>query len=386
MVVEGKVLLLETGGADYGAYLLAHGFVRLLGTDAVRMWPYKWTNEGKTHVYTERVRGSEVLCPKGNGLDYGPYTTGSELWADPRFFRAWDPARVPNADVARDQPAPFVKPLGIPYASDEKVLAMVREGAFRVIVLNGVRWHGSAALAELKKTFGDRLPPVVVCDHEDYPQRRWDFLDAFGTGLYFKRTVLEGGHRHDFLLGRRSTPVRPLPFSSMWDVAWVPWDKRRYDVLCVYGPTHVLREQICREVEGLVSREGKTGLFCVGHPYTHGEWLQLLADSRVVVDHQPIGTDTLRFWEAASAGCAVVSDFHLVTPEPRIDPACHFFQYPHDTAVEDPDVRVSRLLETLREVLSDPAEAERRAKALYDLVRAHHTTQCRARMVLETVA
>lgn len=380
-----QVLILENMGSDYGAYFLSRGFCKLLGADRVRMWPFKKTNEGGVDQYPERVTDGQVLQVKGGKVVYGPYFSGSELWDHPALWRFWKPEKnLPGGWLPSDAPVYHMEPLGIPEASDDEIFSMLSAGAFGLMVLNGPRWQNSAALSELQSKFGSRLPPLALCDHEDYPQRRWDYADRFRPRVYFKRSYITGGHPCDFLLGTRpGVTVRPLPFSSMWDLPWVPWAEREIDVFCVFGSTQVMRARL-KDVamEVAASFPGLRTMSALGHPMKHPEYLRTLAKSKIVIDQQGFGTDTMRFWEAAAAGTCVISDFALETPPDPLSPGEHFCKYDHDLSPACDQQDFVRFRQELVAAIEDDAGSGARARRLYDQVRSHHTNAARARYVL----
>lgn len=382
--MRDKVLMLENGGADYGAYFLTLGFSKLLGPDRIRMWPYKWTYEGQPHRYVERCKGTDVIVVEDGHLKYGRYKTGSELWDDPAYFRAWDPSRFPEAVIATDGPVGFAKEkTGIPVESDERIFQMIRDQEFGLIVLNGARWHNSAALLELQTTFGDALPPLAFCDHEDYPQLRWDFVDLFRPVVYFKRTLLMGGHPLMHMFGTRDIPVVPMPFASMWDIPWTPWKDRDIDLFCVFGATQPFRQKIKDAAMRAASRNPACRVMgAVGHPMDHAEYMRTLARSKVVIDHQNTGSDTVRHWEASAAGCLLVTDLRIMTPPTRILPGQHYYRYGENRPPDSTDTGTDDLEELLEEVLSDVDAHEEIAKRNYDVVRASHKPVDRAAFVL----
>lgn len=395
----GKVLLLETLGADYGSYFLARGFCDLLGPGNVRSWPYKHSHNGGNDHYPERCHnppgrplvlhvtprtGTRTMPGQRPGtprLGYVAPFPSSELWAHRALWRGWKPEALPGAAIANSGPVHFFAPLGIPEASDDEIFQMVREGAFSLAVVNGARWHGTAALHELRHTIPS-LPPVALADHEDYPQRRSDFTDAISPAVYCKRTMLEGGHPMTFRMGLRpNVRVAPLPFSSIWDVPWVPWAEREFDVCCLVGNTHVSRKRMLEATKATVERLGARGRFSLGHlPYP--EFLQVLSRSKIVVDQQGFGSDTVRFWEGISSGAAVLSDHHLVHPAPALQPGTHFLQYPNDTSPASDKQDFRRFAELLAGAIQDDAGTERIARAGYDAVRAHHRAVHRAQLVI----
>lgn len=379
-----KVLLLETLGADYGAYFLTRGFAKLLGAENVRMWPYKRTNEGQPDSYPERYFNGRSLRVVGGQVVYTEPYSGSELWADPALWRFWKPEKnLPSARLPNDMPVRHATPIGIPESSDEEIFAMLGRREFNLIVLNACRWHGSAALHELRAVFGQHLPPVVIADHDDYTQRRWDFADVFKPVAYFKRSMLVGGHRSEFDMGQRDYPVRPMPFSSMWEIDWVPWEEREVDVFCVFGATQVMRRRF-KDVtlEVMQKFPDKRVMAAVGHPMGHAEYLKMLSKAKIVVDQQSFGTDTLRFWEASSAGACLLSDFNLCTPPEEVKPGTHYYKFDNDLSPNGDQQNFVAFRRELERAVTDDAETHARARRLYDAVRRDHTNAARAAYVI----
>lgn len=378
-----KVLILETRGGDYGAYFVTRGFTKLLGADNVRMWPHKNTNERGTDNYPERIFRGQVLTAQNGRVVYGPNYSGNELWKDKALWRFWDPAKnISPSPIPTDGPINHTEALGIPYATDDEIFNMIRNNEFSLIVLNGCRWHGAAALSELQATFGSALPPVVICDHDDYVHIRWDFFDTFKPLLYFKRSFVRSGHTDT----RSNSVIKPLPFSSMWDVQWVPWNEREIDVFCVFGSTQVMRRRF-REVTLEITQQFPhlRVMSAIGHPMNHPEYLLTLAKSKIVIDQQSFGTDTLRFWEASSSGCCLISDFNVFTPPTEILPETHYYKYDNDTSAAGNQQNFIRFRTELTKAIENDAETEKRAKALHDNVRNYHTNAAHAKYIIDCV-
>lgn len=386
--MSGKVLILETKGGDYGAYFVTRGFTKLLGSENVRMWPYKHTNERGTDHYPERYVNGQVLQIQNGKVGYGRSFVWNELWTDKLFWRFWNPEKnIPGTQLPSDGPINHTEKLNVPYASDDEIFAMITNNEFELIVLNGCRWHGAAALSELKANFSNSLPPIVMCDHDDYTQRRWDFYDAFNPLIYFKRSYIRGGHPNDNTFGNRPNAiVKPLPFSSMWDVEWVPWNQRDIDVFCVFGSTQVMRTKF-KEVTLEITKQfpNLRVMAAIGHPMTHPEYLTTLSRAKIVIDQQSYGTDTLRFWEASSSGCCLISDFNIHTPPEEIVPETHYYKFDNDISPSGNNQNFVRFRSELTKAIQNDTETEKRARALYDNVRKYHTNAAHAQYIINSV-
>ena len=377
-----KVLLLNTMGADYGQYMLTHGFFSLLGPERVVCYPHKNTFHGGRDMYPERTVGNtHYLGPGGPGISW------SELWIDSKWWRAWEPERWPNVPTAKDGSPGFYRPLPEPpeKATWESVTRDIKNGVFKFIVLNDARWHSSAALSELQnKGFG---LPVIMCDHEDYYQIRWDFIRAFGPKIYFKRSWMEGWTDWlytDKVQIQNPPSFHPLPFGSIWDNSFVPWSEREIDIFCVFGETQVLRRRVAQIVKdfAVAHPELKT-IIEVGHPFGHAEYIDKIRHSKIVIDHQRLGIDTVRTWEVLSTGACMVGDLCMGMQNPLVDKK-HYIRYENDMSPEGDKQKLETLKETLEWAYQRPMQVQSIAEEGYRHIRAHHTTKAHAYYVLNT--
>ena len=204
-------------------------------------------------------------------------------------------------------------------------------------------------------------------------------VEELRAGLYFKRTLIRGQPRKP-----SSCPVHPFPFSSMWDIPWVPWRDRTTDVFCVFGMTQAMRPKVKALVEACAARHGARIRTAIGHPLAHPEYLKELANSKIVIDHQGRGSDTMRTWEAFAAGACVFTDMQLEMPAP-LEPNRHFVHYPRDEHHAGVAQDLGPLELKLDAALRALPEVERIARAGYDQVRAFHTTKARAQYLLDMV-
>jgi len=313
-----RVLYMPGLGADYGDSLLYTGMVELLGLENVDDWPYKPSFHGQNDVYPERQLGTEVVLGDPH----------SNLWAHRDFWRSWN-WRGENYTLAHSAPSLCSPVTEKAPVDDDEVITRAARGYYDLIVLSGMRHFNSAALHEIRSICPD-LPPVVLADHEDYPGIRWDFIRAFQPVAYFKRSFLEGQTDWEKPLDGNPYPVcqfYPFPFCSIWEPAYLKHEARALDLLCVFGATHNERFELRRLVqERFGARTDLSVMFCVGHPLSASAWRELLVQSRVVMDMQPLGTDTLRFWESVSSGACVISDMRIETGG-AVEAGTHFLRY-----------------------------------------------------------
>jgi hypothetical protein len=370
-------LFISNLGADYGEYMVVKGLVDLLGGEKVVVWPFKKTYVGEVDHYPERTVGDKRYFDSG--------ASWSEKWTDPKLYRAWEPSRFPEVPVSNDGPLAFSEKLPLTPWTFEQIEKALYSGEISTVIMGSVRWHSSIAWKEFLDKAGQRqLPKLILLDNEDYYQLRWDYVHEYKPAIYFKRTlVLEGNPRSDTWNNDVKVPIRPLPFSSLWDVPWKPWNERKWDLMCVFGATQILRQKVKETVVEVASEFPALKLYAqVGHPMNHAQWLEALADSKIVIDHQRMGTDTVRFWEATSSGACVVSDLHLGM-EPSLIPGVHFAQYDRDMSAEGDKQVFDGFRTTLRGLLSDLSAAEKIARAGYDEVRANHTAKAHAKYILQ---
>lgn len=368
-----KLLFLLNLGGDYGEYFVFRGFSKLLGKDRLLEYPRKETYHGGVDHYPERVvNGKHML---------GSPDVWGELWTDPALYRAWEPGRFPDILKSNDGPLHFAEPVESTYPTFDEIVRMLVTNEISLVVLGSARWHSSIALTELMAVVGrENFPPIIFLDSEDYPQCRTDFVLEFKPRVYFKRTIIEGESHFN----QSNCPLRCLPFSSMWDFEFKPFNQRSTDVFCVFGNTQILRKKVKDTVCDTVKAEFPNAKIHaeVGHPMGYPEYLRTLQDSKVVIDHQRFGTDCVRTWEAWASGACVIGDLHLKFADGPV-PGTHYYQYENDTTYSGDAQKMDQLRECVRKALRNPGQTEAMAKASYDLVRRHHTNEARARYILQ---
>lgn len=376
--MKNKFLFISNFGADYQEYMTFHGLCKLLGPENVVVYPFKNTFTGKHDDYPERQVGQKMYL--------GPQGAWNELWTDKSLYHIWDhaPSYIPRA---HDGPPAFYEPIqGLQKYPFEYIVEGCRSGLFPFIFLGSARWYSSITVSELREILKPNCPPVVFQDGEDYYQIRWDFVNAFQTPVYLKRTFYDGWT--DIQNPREPTRPKfyPCCFSTLWDVPWVPWEERKIDLFCVFGATQVLREKVRGIVEEVgTSYPGLCLQTAVGHPLSHEEYMYCLSHSKIVVDHQRLGTDTVRTWEVLSSGPCMVGDLHIKMPYQLI-PGKHFIQYENDMSPEGDKQKLDTLRSALHYAIQRlDTETKAIAEAGYKHVREYHTTKARAKYVLDCI-
>lgn len=379
---QKKVLVLNTLGADYQSFFIFYGLTQLLGTNRVVSFPPKMSHYGGKDISPERTVGNTHYI--GPGVD-DPRRPWTELWIDPRWWRGWEINRWPGVPVAHGGPPGFQIPVPKPdkfYTFDD-VLEGCLAGEFAFILLADARWHSSAALSELQN-LGVNLP-VVFVDGEDYFQGRTDFVQAFGPKVYFKRSFIPGYTDYE-RIEQMGVPVRPLPFSSIWDYEFVPWEDRTLDLFCVFGDTQVLRKKVAELARDFASKHPDWKVCIeVGHPFSHAEYMDKIRHSKIVVDHQRLGVDTVRTWEVLSSGACMIGDICLRMPDPLRDKE-HFIQYENDMSPEGNKQKLETFVAALDWAYNRPKQVQLIAEEGYRRVREFHTTVARAKYVLRETA
>lgn len=380
--MKNKVLLITNYGADYQEYFILRGLVDLLGYENVVVYPFKNTFIGGTDSYPERF----IANDKGAFHYLGPRGAWSELWADPSLWHIWEKAD-PSIPRACDGAPGFYQPIKSLTKWDfSLILHGIKEGIFPFVILSSPRWFNSACAHELQVKAGKSFPLVLI-DGEDYYQVRHDYINRLGINHYFKRTFFEGYTDIDNSNIKHKVNFYPCPFSSIWEYDWVPWEERKYDVFCVFGATQVLRPKIIEMVKEVCAEFPELkSMIALGHPLPHDEYIDAIRNSRIVVDHQRLGTDTVRTFEVLSSGAAMVGDICIKMPNPYIN-GQHFFQFENDMSPEGDKQKMDIFKHTLLQAVHGLKSGltEKVAWNGWAHTRKYHMAHQRAKYVLEAL-
>jgi len=377
--MKNKVLFIVNFGADYQEYMVLFGLVKLLGPENVVVYPWKNTFTGGTDSYPERF----IANDKGCFHFLGPKGAWSELWADPSLWHIWEKAD-PNIPRACDGAPGFYQPIeGLKKWNFEQVMAGVNDRTFPFILLSSPRWFNSACAHEIQQKATKSIP-IVLLEGEDYFQVRHDFINTLGINHYFKRTFFHGYTDVNNKNIKHEVNFYPCPFSSIWDYEWVPWNERKYDIFCVFGATQVLRPKIIEMVKEVCKEFPELkNIIALGHPLPHKEYVDAIRHSRIVIDHQRLGTDTVRTFEVLSSGAAMVGDICINMPYPYKNGE-HFFQFENDMSPEGDKQKMDIFKQTLIKAVHGLKNGltEKVARNGYEHTRKHHMTYQRANYIL----
>jgi hypothetical protein len=165
--------------------------------------------------------------------------------------------------------------------------------------------------------------------------------------------------------------LAPLPFAAVVRSPPPPRSDR-YDIAFLAMASNPMRERVVRELRAL-EREGyRVALRATGY-HDHvpwGEYIQLLASSRIGISVRGAGFDTYRYWEVPYSGALLLAE------PPQIQIPANF-----EDGVEAVFAPLEQLAERARELLR--GETEEIARAGQRALLARHSSVERARRVIE---
>ncbi len=239
--------------------------------------------------------------------------------------------------------------------------------------------------------------------HIDGSDRGWpdDWLALRTYPLCFKRECPTGATDHKLLAAPRSLPERfwrtygyrvlgqrlmPLPFAA--ERTYFKYSgaqlERDINVSCTLVPKECnpRRQKINEFVDGLGIPRSLVGRISSGDYRTSAassskdEYFRMLARSKISISHPGLGFDTGRFWEILASRSLLFSpSVQIKMPHPFVE---HTHFVPYSTLEE--------LGERLTYFLSHDEERTKIAQRGYEHLVMHHTSEQRARYLLEIVA
>ena len=340
-----SVLFLDHPEADFLAGALYLGLCEELGPEHVVDYPYKRSYHGEHHTYPspyERDPGSTPWQSWSGGGSTGH--TSPFAWMRAQSGREW---------------------------SRDEVVSRIEE--FGLAILASPRSWGLAALEDLRRATGWRMPPVVMVDGEDYEEIRWDLIERVQPKVYFKRELVPEPRAIWVLEERRvrqkqkELKILPLPFAS--PIPPRPSVPKDIDVLFLGGGTWPGRTEVCQALQRELGPRFVGG---AGVTLSYEDYLDRIARARMAVSVRGHGRDTLRYWEIPSFDTLLVADRSpLLRPHPFEDGV-------HAALFDGPE----ELVRKVRRYLDDEDERQRVTNRGFLHLREHHTACARARQLL----
>lgn len=376
-----KILYLEHPEPDYGTSQLYLGLVQLLGDENVIDFPYKYCSHGKIEQL-QNVDVKEFMCDNPTVFPDGGYSDPFS-WA------------IPSK--------------GAEYHYDE-IKEKLRNGEFDLILMT----TRSVSIYFLKRLLHDlnlNIPPVILCDFEDYANIRFDIYAAFAphVKMITKSSYLPdmpGNREH---LRKGNEKIYPLLMSSpLIDNPAFRFDdseeSKTFDVHARFGLTRSLRKEVIeslRKIDGfkggialpersrstmiiengvhLCGNGGRTIITSLDEHVPYKQYLQEITHSKISVAMGGHGLTGIpaRAWEIPSYNTLMLCEPHHVLYEHPFEDGktCVFF---------NPEIK-DDVYEKALYWLSDEMENERReiAKAGHEHLKKYHTCHARAARLIE---
>ena len=378
-----KILYLEHPEADFGSEQLSMGLRQILGDDNVVDFPYKYC----VHGQDERFQGIDVK----------------------EFIRD-NPKALPQ--VGYSVPYTWVTPSNGREYRYEEIKSMIKNGEFDFIIMTP-RVVCQYYLGRLIRDFNHNIPPVILCDFEDYAVVRFDIATMFEPHIKF---ITKSSYDPNCLTDRplkRKENVYPLPLSSplignpkfQFDDSN---ENKTIDVSARLGLTRSLRKDVAdslKEIKEFIKEFqfqgglslsdhsthiirdgmhicGDGGLTMITELNSHlpyDQYLKELASSKISVSmygHSLAGPAN-RTWEIPSYNTLLMTEKMNVYYE-------HQFEDGKTCVLFNPEVK-GDICNKVLYWLSDGMENERKkiAKAGHELLKEHHTCKKRAERLLD---
>lgn len=254
-------------------------------------------------------------------------------------------------------------------------------------VISSPRTYAKNALRELRPHI---TQPLAILDGEDFDAVLYDIIREFKPDVYFKREYVK---ENEILYQLCDVPVYPCPFAAVDNTAPKIDDiEKEYSVFSVHGNTHPMREEVTKLLLDMNIPESYIWInadffFSKYNPYSEDDkrkvsrldywgYLEKIAKSKIGVSVRGWGRDTLRRWEIPLYDTLLFThDIGIETPYPFEDgKTCIMFR--ND---------LSDLKEKIEYYLKDENECIRIAREGHRHLLRHHTTEQRAKYLLELI-
>jgi len=362
-----KILYLEHPEVDYGSNQLSMGLRQILGDNNVVDFPYKYCIHGQEEKLQnteirEFIKDNPTVFPSVN-IDSFVWITGPFIWAIPSAGREY---------------------------RYEEIKSMIKNGEFDFIIMTP-RAVCIYYLRRLIRDLNHNIPPVILCDFEDYTDIKFDILTMFNPHI---KIITKSSYDPDYLRNslravkeetKKDIKVYPLPLSSplignqkfQFDDSN---ENKTIDVSARLGLTRELRKDVVDSLNDM--RNMNMTIVTSLNTHVHYDiYLKELASSKISVSmygYSLIGPAN-RTWEIPSYNTLLLTEKMNVYYEHPFEDGktCIFF---------DPYVK-DDICNKVLYWLSDEMENERRkiAKAGHEHLKNFHTCKARAQRLLDIV-
>ena len=300
-----KILFLDHPQHTAGTWTLFEGLIRILGADAIVVFPYK-------AIYV------------GQDMDVNHYPWYRDVYkdiADGKPLPAGIPPLAPGESLTTNdvRTMPYVHSCSWAYSdqyplrnwTEEEVVAAIDADVFDLVVLGNSHRVPTIALARLRDRC-KRLPPIVYYDAGERDELNAHWWHVFHPAVTFKQILTPA------VLAQYPSPqvparLFPMPLANSWarhktlrSVLGAAYDRRPVDVWCHLGDTWSERVAVTQRVASTVERNRLLGMLRAAPAGI--AYLGLLCWTRIAVSMRGSGRDTDRYWEIPACGAALVAD------------------------------------------------------------------------------
>jgi len=303
-----KILLLEHPQLTNGTWMLYEGLVRVLGRDAITIFPPKPLFDGKYPSAVMKlmdIRWYRDVYKDLQNLPAGipPLSNGELLTANDDRVMISAICPVPPSPDKTDQ---------IPIDEDE-VIELLNQNYYDLIVLGNSHRVPTIALARFRDKCRT-LPPIIYFDAGERDEFNAHWWHVFKPALVFKNILTPE------LLLKKGTPqvpcdIYPMPMShttilsdksDKFNINIDNLKNRSIDLTSNFGSTWETRRLVQQTVEKTclsISRDNRK-LVTKLDIFTQSD----LLNSKISVSMRGSGRDTERYWDMPAAGCALICD------------------------------------------------------------------------------
>lgn len=385
-----KILWLDHGQMDLGAFNQFTGLCEILGYENIITFPYKrMYYKDKEHFnsgYVQFLR--EYYLYNKNSLPYGI------------------PPFQPGEDIINGYPDTVQTPYIISqpkkedelHLSEDQIIEKIKKGEFRFIVLASGHRSNTMALARIRDRMGglENLPPLVYIDNGERDEFNAHWWYVFRPKINFKLILTQQIYQE--IKDKYSIELYPLPQSNPFiddnsrktkDLVHLfksfiecncetddfDDEEKRMDIYYALGHTYDKRKLLKEIIAKYIKEKDRTGTSRI-EPYD--KFMSNYAHSKIGVSMRGSGRDTTRYWEIPTFHTALFCDGTMGCMHP------HPFE-DGKTAIFYNENELEKVPEILDYYLNNPKERKKIANSGYEWVRSYHTIRKRAEYFLNIV-